>query len=323
MAVANASVATKARVEKFNKNKSLRQLEVGDKVLLRIPGLCVSLEASCRGPYDVQEKFSRVNYRVCKDGRKKNKVVHINNTKRFKARGVSVNAVCVVAEENKEMSDMWDKKCVLADEKCEDYCEESLQRVLGRLMDYFSESPGLCTVRKCVIEVKDGSEVEVPVHIRGAVDEEIQKLVHSGIIVESSAEWCSPVVPVRKKDGGIRLCIDFRELNKITPLRRYWFPSLSKILDKVGKSAVLSKLDLTAGFHQIILDESSQDLTSFVCPAGRFKFVRMPFGLKNAPAVFQSVLELVLRPVADFSSNYIDDVIVFSGSWDDHLVDVK
>ncbi len=116
--------------------------------------------------------------------------------------------------------------------------------------------------------------------------------------------------------------MDYRELNKVTPLRRFWMPSLSEILHKVGSSAVLSKLDLTSGFHQIWMEESSQDLTSFVCPARRYKYVRMPFGLKNAPAVFQSVLEEVLRPVSDVCSNYIDDVVVYSAGWEEHLVDL-
>ncbi len=88
------------------------------------------------------------------------------------------------------------------------------------------------------------------------------------------------MVPVRKKDDSIRLCVDYRELNRITPLRRFWLPSLQEILDRVGVSAVLSKLDLTSGFHQIRMDEGSQELTSFCCPAGRYMFVRMPFGRK-------------------------------------------
>ncbi len=82
-------------------------------------------------------------------------------------------------------------------------------------------------VGECSIVVKEGCEVvnlplrQVPVNIRSAVNEKIKKLLDGGIIVESSVEWCSPVVPVRKKDGGIRLCVDYRELNKVTPLRRF------------------------------------------------------------------------------------------------------
>ncbi len=104
----------------------------------------------------------------------------------------------------------------------------------------------------------------------------------AGIIVESSSEWCSPLVPVRKKDGSVRLCVDYRELNSITPLRRHWIPTLQEILDKIGNCVVLSKLDLTSGFHQIRVEENSRELTTFVCPLGSYKYLRMPFGLKNA-----------------------------------------
>ncbi len=97
VAVASASIATAARMKSFNKSKSLRELNVGDKVLLRIPGLHAALEASWEGPYEVVEKVSRVNYRVCNEGGKKSKIVHINNTKRYKSRGVGVNAVCVAS----------------------------------------------------------------------------------------------------------------------------------------------------------------------------------------------------------------------------------
>ncbi len=105
-------------------------------------------------------------------------------------------------------------------------------------------------------------------------------------------------MPVRKKDGAIRICIDYRALNAVTPLRRFWLPSLREILYKVGKSGVLSKLDLTAGFHQDRMASDSKEMTSFSCPFGKFHFNRMPFGLRNAPAIFQSVVEDVLRPVS-------------------------
>ncbi len=75
-------------------------------------------------------------------------------------------------------------------------------------------------------------------------------------------------------------------MNTRTPLRRFWLPSLTEILEKVGPSSCLSKLDLTAGFHQIEVEEDSMPLTSFVCPMGKFMYCRMPFGLKNAPAIF-------------------------------------
>ncbi len=80
---------------------------------------------------------------------------------------------------------------------------------------------------------------------------------------------------------------------------------------------------VTSGFHQIVMEAGSQDLTTFSCPVGKFKFVRMPFGLKNAPAIFQAVVEEVLRPMNNVCSNYVDDVLVYSKSWEVHLKDIE
>ncbi len=116
-----------SRAKKFNKNKSERELVVGSEVLLRVPGLHGALQASWEGPYKVTEKLSRVNYRVCKGEGRPERIVHINNTKTYKPRVASVNSVCIVAEENTEMSEMWDNKSVLCDEKCDGYDEGELQ----------------------------------------------------------------------------------------------------------------------------------------------------------------------------------------------------
>ena len=83
---------------------------------------------------------------------------------------------------------------------------------------------------------------------------------------------------------------------------------------------MLSKLDLSKGFHQVLMSEESKDLTTFVCPIGKFCFRHMPFGLKNAPAVFQLLMEKALVSCKDFSAVYIDDIIIFSSCWDEHNV---
>ncbi len=110
---------------------------------------------------------------------------------------------------------MWECAGVLCDERCEGFSEGDLQMVLSGLSEFFSDCPGLCSIKSCRIEVRAGSEVvnlpphQVPMQIKGAVDQEINRLLRAGIIKESSSEWCSPIVPVRKKDGTVRLCVDF------------------------------------------------------------------------------------------------------------------
>ena len=161
---------------------------------------------------------------------------------------------------------------------------------------------------------------QVPIHLRGEVNKELDKLLSSNIIEPSQAtDWCAPIVPVRKPDKSIRLCIDYREINRMTPLDRHIIPTLPQILDNIGHASVLSKVDLTAGFHQIPVEQHSRDFTTFLSPKGKYRFVRMPFGLKNAPSHFQRTIEKVLEPVADCAAVYIDDIIIYSSSWQDHI----
>ncbi len=151
VSMARGSLVNEKRSAQFNKNKSLRELSVDERVLLRVPGLQGALEASWEGPYVVKEKLSRVNYRVCKEGSDALKIVHINNTKKYAVREANVGAVCVVAEEDKEMCGVLEKGCVLSDEKCDGYVERKLQIVLDKLSSCFSDVPGLCSVGECVI----------------------------------------------------------------------------------------------------------------------------------------------------------------------------
>ena len=105
----------------------------------------------------------------------------------------------------------------------------------------------------------------------------------------------------------------------MTPLDRHVIPTLPQILDRVGHVAVLSKVDLTAGFHQIPVHHPSRDFTTFLSPKGKFRFTRMPFGLKNAPSHFQRNMQRVLEPVSDCAAVYIDDIVIFSNNWNDHM----
>ncbi len=140
---------------------------------------------------------------------------------------------------------------------------------------------------------------------------------------ESDSPWGAPIVPIHKPDGSIRLCMDYRYLNSVTPQIQYQIPLLDDLLSKVGTSSYLSKLDLEKGYYQIPLDNASKDYTAFVTPWGAFRFNVLPFGLCNAPAIFQSAMVSVLRHCADCSVVYIDDILVFSHSLANHLDDVR
>ena len=138
-------------------------------------------------------------------------------------------------------------------------------------------------------------------------------------MVPSTSPWASPIVPVPKDDGTVRVCVDFRRLNELTEGDPYYMVTLEEILERVGGSKVMSKLDLAKGFYQVEVDAQSREKTAFICPFGKYEFTRMPFGLKNAPALFQRCMEVVLHECYSFSAPYIDDVIAFSENAEEHV----
>ena len=129
-------------------------------------------------------------------------------------------------------------------------------------------------------------------------------------------------MPVRKPDGRTRLCIDFRKLNSVTVADPYYMPRIDETVDKLGEAKFLSKIDLAKGFYQIQVDPRDIPKTAFVTPFGKFEFLRMPFGLQNAPTTFQRAMENILSELYEFSTPYIDDVVIYSLSWEDHLIHI-
>ena len=165
----------------------------------------------------------------------------------------------------------------------------------------------------------------VPFGVRKEVARQLQKMQEMDVIQPSNSPWSSPIVLVRKKDGTLRFCIDYRHLNSITKTDTYPLPRVDDIIDQLGPTTkYFSTLDLASGYWQIPMDPSSQEKTAFITIGGLFEFKVMPFGLKNAPAVFQRLMEKILQqlnPVdgRKFVSVYVDDVLVFSSSFQEHV----
>lgn len=159
----------------------------------------------------------------------------------------------------------------------------------------------------------------VPLGIRDQVKKELDELLECGIIERSVSPWASPLVPVKKSDGGVRLCVDFRKVNELTIREPYYIPGFEEMVERVGTGKVLSKIDLAKGFHQVEVLETDREKTAFVCPFGKFQYRKMPFGLTNAPAVFQRLMDGVLESCMDYARVYIDDVLVVSECWSVHM----
>lgn len=159
---------------------------------------------------------------------------------------------------------------------------------------------------------------------RKFLDEEVKRMYQQGIVVDSKSDWASPVVLVPKPNGEWHFCVDFRQLNKKTVKDAFPIPIVDDLLDKMNGATYYSGLDLQSGFWQIRMDPKDQKKTAFCTPDGLFEFTVMPFGLTNAPATFQRLMTHVLKGLNGKNVVvFIDDLCVFSRSWEEHLVHLR
>ena len=164
----------------------------------------------------------------------------------------------------------------------------------------------------------------MPFAARKEISEQLEKMQKLGVIQTSKSPWSSPVVLVRKRDGTLRFCVDYRALNSVTKPDLFPLPRIDDLLDQLGRSRYFTTLDLAAGYWQIKVHSDSQEKTAFITHQGLYEFRVMPFGVMNAPAVFQRLMQRVLAGLKterdkEFVSVYLDDVIIFSESLNDHV----
>ena len=142
-------------------------------------------------------------------------------------------------------------------------------------------------------------------------------MLQGGIIEESFSEWNNPILIVPKKDGH-RFCLDLRKLNSITKTITYRLPIIDDLLAVLDKAQYVTTLDLKSGYWNVPLTDEAKEKTSFTCHLGSYSFARLPFGAKNAGAVFMQLMDTVLRGCNDFAQSYLDDVIIFSQTIQEH-----
>ena len=151
----------------------------------------------------------------------------------------------------------------------------------------------------------------------------LKEMQDSNVIKPSTSAWASPIVLVKKKDGTLRFCVDYRALNKVTVADAFPLPIIDDLLDQLGKSRYFSTLDLKSGYWQIQVHPSSQAKTAFTTHKGLFEFRVMPFGLMNAPTAFQRLMQQILSTLhqdgsPNFVAVYLDDILIFSETFADH-----
>ncbi|GJX46958.1 putative reverse transcriptase domain-containing protein [Tanacetum coccineum] len=154
--------------------------------------------------------------------------------------------------------------------------------------------------------------------------EQLKELSDKSFIRPSSSPWGAPILFVKKKDGSFRMCIDYRELNKLTMKNCYPLPRIDDLFDQLQGSSIYSKIDLRSSYHQLRVRKEDIPKTAFRTPYGHYEFQVMPFGLTNAPAVFMDLINHVCKPYLDkFVIVFIDDILIYSRDEKEHEEHLK
>ena len=308
----------------FDKSAKEKTFEIGDLVLVRKPGLKKKLGDSWDGPFEILEKTSPLNYKIKTPGdSRRSKVLHVNLLKKWSTPGARIHGVAVVHEEEGESESP--QGLMLSRDGFVPTAEQQgmLDDVLGQYGDVLCATPGKTDAITMSMNTGESAPIRshpyrIPPRWKEEVKGQIDQLLQLGIIEASESPWSSAVVTVRKKDGGVRICVDYRGVNGVTAPDPYQMPFIEDILDTLSSAKFMSKVDLNKGFHQIPIRKEDMEKTAFCTPWGKFQFTRMPFGLRNGPAVFQRLMDNLLHDDLDFSRVYIDDIVVFSTTWDQH-----
>lgn len=206
--------------------------------------------------------------------------------------------------------------------------DEKIRSLISQFKDVFRSElpPELPPTRDHEHEIDTGEAAPIninaypltPSHLEEQ-SRQVQQMLEQGIISESASPWGFPVLFVKKAEGTWRMCIDYRALNAVTKKNGYPLPRIQQCLDLIGHAKYLSKLDLTQGYYQVQVAPKDREKTAFNTIHGKFQFNAMPFGLANAPATFQTMMNRVLRKgLGRYIIVYLDDIVIFSRNRDEH-----
>ncbi|XP_031756161.1 uncharacterized protein LOC116410219 [Xenopus tropicalis] len=330
----NMKQAQKTQKQWYDRNARERVYEVGQKVWVLIPMRQNKLQAAWEGPCIIQKRLNDVTYVVAMDEKgQRQKIFHVNMIKAHYDRTACALPVCSLPTEG-EVDSLVDLLAStkdpgsFADAQINPQLTEGqkaeLSEVLESYQQTFSAKPGRTHLVAHHVNTGSHSPIRqsayrVSLEVQADIKREIEEMLTLDVIQKSHSAWASPVVLVPKKDKSTRFCVDYRKLNAITVFDAYPMPRMDELLDKLAGACFLTIMDLSRGYWQIPLTSDAQERSAFVTPFGLFEFKVMPFGMKNAPATFQRVVNGLLEGMEQFALAYLDDIAVFSHTWKDHL----
>ena len=343
----NALEQAQSRYKRYyDKKARSRKFKVGDEVLILLPTDSNKLLMQWKGPFKVEHVVAVNDYKVNVDG--KVKTYHANLLKKYYRRdtkpeqvGASViHIACAAVVESSEVDPdgVVDDEALLelgyaggkenhTDVKVNPNLEQEQERgVRDKVSEFksiFSERPGLTNLVEHQIPLTSDIPVRskpypIPYSCRESLKKEIQKMEEMGIIERSNTPYSSPPVVVGKRDGTDRVCIDYRKLNQISVFDPEPVPTAEHIFTLMCKAKYVTVIDLAKGYWQVAVAKEDVYKTGFVTPEGTYVFLRMPFGMLNSGATFCRMMRKLLYGLPNVS-NYIDDIVVYTETWEEHL----
>lgn len=324
----------------YDRTARKRTFEVSDRVMLLRCSKKNKLEVHWEGPAKVIEKLSDTNYAVQLGGRRKEvKIYHSNLMKPFIEReGVALMSLNAPEEvhlpipqlgEHSDATGIEDimQKAVKTKEMTPEHlCD--LRGLLEQFRDIFSNRPGRTTEVTHDIELTSDQPIKAKSYRqsprqRDLMKTEIDRMLKLGVIEPGESDYTSPLIMVEVPGKDPRPCIDYRRLNAVTRDQTYPIPNIEERIEIVSSARYISTLDLVRGYWQVPLTARASRYAAFVSPFGTFRPLMLSFGLKNAPFCFSSLMDRVLQGLGEFALPYLDDIAVFSNSWEDHLAHLR
>jgi hypothetical protein len=340
--LAQKNLDTEALRQRVIKDRSAedRRFRVGDKVLLLLPTKENKLELAWRGPFTVIECISNLDYRL-QVGRK-TKLYHANLLRRYHDRRTQneeagIRVVVMDMEEGKGFppitaiplipleAEESPKDVVICPELSPGQRAEIMQLCTTEAASTLTDLPGRTDLDQCELVLSQAEPVRIrqyplPHAKMEVVQQEVESMLRLGVIEAAASPYSAPVVLVAKKDGRVRFCIDYRQLNRILVFDAEPLPDIDHLFSKLVRSRYLTKIDLSRGYWQIPMREEDKAKTAFTTPQGQFQWRVMPFGLKTAGAVFSRVMRKLLLPLQrNEVDNFMDDILIHTETWEGHM----
>jgi len=335
---ANVKKAQAEMKSAYDQKSSVRQLQPGELALILLPTEASKLFAEWRGPYRVLRRCQNNNYVLDVNGREG--MMHINSLRRYYSREDPEPVSMVISELSE------DEEAVTGEageaelprappgefrigEQLTAQQRQEMQQLLGRYGMVFSDEPGTTHLMEHSIRLSDDlpcfqPAYRVPEPMRDAVEEELTRMLNNGIIqYDYNTKYNSPLVVVKKPNGKIRLVNNFINLNKKTVNEQFTMSNPNELLNRAAGFKYVSKVDLGSAFYQLPISLQSQPYTGFHTFMGSFSYRKLPLGLKCASASFQKLMELVLRGMHRFAGTLLDDTLIFSSTFQEHLEHVS